>query len=88
GSVKESKSITSIETMSQLYADKLIEAVPVGPYTLAGWSMGGFLALETAARLAKMGLLPHNSIGLGKMGMWATRAPQWLHQHHKQKHEA
>lgn len=37
--------------MAQVYVDRLLEINPYGPYRLAGWSMGFFIALEMAQRL-------------------------------------
>lgn len=41
--------------MSKLYAEKIVEHHPKGPYFLAGWSSGGIVAVETAKQLVKSG---------------------------------
>lgn len=45
----------SIEVMASAYADDVASAAEAGPIHLAGWSMGGTLALETARVLAARG---------------------------------
>ena len=44
-----------IEAMAAFYLREIRQAQPRGPYLLAGWSMGGLIALETAAGLAAAG---------------------------------
>jgi thioesterase domain-containing protein len=50
-----------IENMAAYYVDEIRSLQPQGPYLLAGWSMGGLIALEMARRLndvgQRMGLL-------------------------------
>jgi amino acid adenylation domain-containing protein len=46
---------TTIEAMAQRYLDELVAVQPAGPYHLAGWSIGGFVALEMACRLEAAG---------------------------------
>jgi thioesterase domain-containing protein len=41
----------SIEALAARHADAIRTAWPQGPYRLAGWSLGGVLAFETARRL-------------------------------------
>ncbi|NDC43091.1 MAG: hypothetical protein EBZ77_16335 [Chitinophagia bacterium] len=46
------------ETMEQIaatYIDEILKVQPEGPYALAGYSMGGFLAFEMARQLQQMG---------------------------------
>ncbi|WP_225828325.1 non-ribosomal peptide synthetase [Streptomyces naphthomycinicus] len=45
----------SLAAMADQYADAVRERRPAGPYHLAGWSMGGALAVEVAARLEASG---------------------------------
>ncbi|MFI5583385.1 amino acid adenylation domain-containing protein, partial [Streptomyces sp. NPDC051822] len=45
----------SVEDMAAHYAEAVREALPDGPYRLGGWSMGGVIALEMAARLTAAG---------------------------------
>ena len=45
----------SIEAMADDYAEVIREQCPDGPYRLLGWSMGGEVALATAARLEALG---------------------------------
>jgi amino acid adenylation domain-containing protein len=44
-----------IEDMAACYLDEIRGVQPSGPYLLAGWSMGGMIALEIAQRLANAG---------------------------------
>jgi thioesterase domain-containing protein/acyl carrier protein len=45
----------SIEAMAAEYVDAVRGQFPTGPYLLAGWSMGGVIALEMAAQLSAVG---------------------------------
>nr|WP_317937097.1 non-ribosomal peptide synthetase/type I polyketide synthase [Streptomyces cellostaticus] len=47
--------LLSVEDMAAHYAAAVREALPDGPYRLGGWSMGGVIALEMAARLTASG---------------------------------
>ncbi|MGD0901138.1 MAG: amino acid adenylation domain-containing protein, partial [Thermoguttaceae bacterium] len=44
-----------IEAMAAFYLSEIREVQPHGPYLLAGWSMGGLIALEAANRLRAAG---------------------------------
>jgi thioesterase domain-containing protein len=44
-----------IEDMAAAYLAEIQEVQPSGPYLLAGWSMGGLIALEAARRLIATG---------------------------------
>ena len=44
-----------IETMAAFYLNELRALQPRGPYLLAGWSMGGLIALEAAQQLIAAG---------------------------------
>jgi thioesterase domain-containing protein/acyl carrier protein len=44
-----------IETMAAFYVQEMREVQPAGPYLLAGWSMGGLIALEAAQQLIDVG---------------------------------
>jgi len=44
-----------IEAMAAHYADEIRGVQPTGPYFLAGWSMGGLLALEIARQFTEAG---------------------------------
>jgi thioesterase domain-containing protein len=46
---------TELAAVAGRYAGAIRKAHPDGPYRLAGWSMGGILALEVAARLRQDG---------------------------------
>ncbi|GIM97030.1 amino acid adenylation domain-containing protein [Paractinoplanes toevensis] len=46
---------TELSAVAARYAEAIRRARPDGPYRLAGWSMGGILALEVAARLREAG---------------------------------
>ncbi|WP_394558369.1 amino acid adenylation domain-containing protein [Aquipseudomonas alcaligenes] len=45
----------SLGEMADAYLDALLNQQPQGPYRLVGWSLGGSLALELAARLEARG---------------------------------
>jgi amino acid adenylation domain-containing protein len=45
----------SLEQLADKYLPRLLQEQPRGPYYLAGWSSGGLLALEMAARLERAG---------------------------------
>jgi thioesterase domain-containing protein len=45
----------SVEQMASDYIREIRQAQPSGPYHLAGWSFGGLIAYEIAARLQAMG---------------------------------
>lgn len=45
----------SVESLAERYLPALLEASPGGPYRLLGWSFGGLVAAELAARLAALG---------------------------------
>jgi thioesterase domain-containing protein/acyl carrier protein len=47
--------LTSIEAMAAHYISELQAIQPEGPYLLAGWSMGGVIALEMAQQLLQRG---------------------------------
>jgi thioesterase domain-containing protein/acyl carrier protein len=46
---------TSAEAMADLYVESIQKVQPHGPYILAGYSLGGMVALEVAHRLAERG---------------------------------
>jgi hypothetical protein len=45
----------SIRDMAAIYADRIQEAYPTGPYNLLGWSFGGVVAHELAIELQRRG---------------------------------
>lgn len=45
----------SVEQLADEYVSRMLEQQPDGGFYLAGWSSGGLLALEVAARLEKLG---------------------------------
>ena len=47
--------LTDVREMAALYAATLREVQPVGPYRIAGWSMGGIVAFELARQLEAQG---------------------------------
>ncbi len=51
----EEKPETDLVRMAARYVEALREELPHGPYFLAGWSMGGIVALEMAAQLVAAG---------------------------------
>lgn len=50
-----SRPLESVESMAEAYLTELRRAQPSGPYLLAGYSMGGVVALEMARRLREAG---------------------------------
>jgi thioesterase domain-containing protein len=48
----------TIEAMAAQYVCEIRQCQPQGPYLLAGWSMGGLLALEAARQLTAAGEAP------------------------------
>ena len=44
-----------IEAMAELYLSEIRQVQPHGPYLLAGWSLGGLIALEAAQQLPAAG---------------------------------
>jgi len=51
----ETEPLASIEEMAAVYAQKIREVQPHGPYLLGGYSLGGVIAYETAQQLLTMG---------------------------------
>ncbi|SEN57014.1 amino acid adenylation domain-containing protein [bacterium A37T11] len=51
----ETKLFSTIEEISKIYVDEIIQNDPNGPYALAGYSMGGLLAYEMARQLMNLG---------------------------------
>ena len=47
--------LNNIETMATTYIDAIREAYPTGAFYLAGWSLGGLIALEMAHQLGMSG---------------------------------
>jgi thioesterase domain-containing protein/acyl carrier protein len=45
----------SIESLAALYIDEILEQNPNGPYAIAGYSFGGYVAIEMATQLQAMG---------------------------------
>ncbi|MBK3576077.1 acyltransferase domain-containing protein, partial [Streptomyces sp. MBT65] len=45
----------TVSEKARRYAEEIIAACPNGPYLLAGWSFGGFVAQETARQLTASG---------------------------------
>jgi len=46
---------TDVESMAAMYVEAIRTFQPVGPYLLAGWSVGGLIALEIAQQLHAQG---------------------------------
>ncbi|MBD9479901.1 non-ribosomal peptide synthetase [Pseudoxanthomonas sp. PXM02] len=67
----------SIDAMADVYADVIRDAHPHGPVLLAGGSMGGILALETARRLRE----ERRDVAL--LAMFDTFGPERLRQRRK-----
>ena len=49
------KSHTQVEEMAAYYIKEIQTVQPQGPYLIAGWSMGGIVALEMAQQLLEQG---------------------------------
>lgn len=47
--------LSSVEDLADSYLAELTEIQPHGPYTISGWSFGGFVAFEMACRLREVG---------------------------------
>lgn len=46
--------LTSIEEMASYYISEIVKVAPKGPFALAGYSLGGYIAFEMAMQLKKM----------------------------------
>lgn len=46
---------STIESIAKRYVDEIVELYPEGPYAIAGYSLGGFMAFEMARQLKQMG---------------------------------
>ncbi|MEU4333842.1 amino acid adenylation domain-containing protein [Micromonospora lupini] len=71
--------LAAIEEMAQRYVDEIRAAAPGGPYRLAGWSFGGNVAFEMAARLEAagetvdfLGVLDARAFGREELEPWFT----------------
>lgn len=51
----QNEPLSSIEDMATFYVHELLEQNPTGPYALAGYSFGGYIAVEMAHILRTMG---------------------------------
>ncbi|MBS1530395.1 MAG: non-ribosomal peptide synthetase, partial [Bacteroidetes bacterium] len=51
----EDVSVDSIESIAKYYVDEVVKHNPDGPYAIAGYSIGGFIAVEMARQLEAMG---------------------------------
>lgn len=55
GLTREIEIPTSIEEISKRYLKEILEVSPDGPYALAGYSLGGFIAVEITRQLKEIG---------------------------------
>jgi thioesterase domain-containing protein len=55
GLVEAGRPLTTVEEMAESYLREARAAQPAGPYLFAGWSMGGYVAVEMARQAAAMG---------------------------------
>ncbi len=53
--MRDGTPLETIEEMAAAYVSEVIGVQPAGPYLLAGWSMGGYVVVEMARLLQKMG---------------------------------
>ena len=65
-----------VEDMANCYAEAIRSVQPDGPYLLAGWSLGGNLALETARLLIDRGQQVALLALLDTAALYEDRAPQ------------
>ena len=66
--------VTTIEEMAAIYAEKIIEHNPDGPYYLSGYCMGGTVALEIAQNFKRQGR-EVGFLGLFETYDWRFRLP-------------
>ena len=55
GLLKRGATPSSIERMADLYIEQMQKIQPIGPYVLAGWSFGAFVAFEMGRLLEQRG---------------------------------
>jgi thioesterase domain-containing protein/acyl carrier protein len=55
GASGESEPLETIEEIASLYVEAILKNNPSGPYALAGYSFGGFIAFEMARQLLRRG---------------------------------
>ncbi|MGR2707781.1 amino acid adenylation domain-containing protein [Pseudomonas sp. S191] len=70
--VDEGSEVPTWQAMVEDYTAQLLEAVPQGPYRLAGWSLGGNLAMEVAYALEQAGRV------VELVGWIDASPPYWL----------
>ncbi|WLH87703.1 amino acid adenylation domain-containing protein [Pseudomonas sp. FP2338] len=70
--VEEGSDVPSWQSMVDDYTAQLLDAVPEGPYRLAGWSLGGNLAMEVAYALEQAGRV------VEVVGWIDASPPHWL----------
>jgi len=66
----------SINEMATVYLDAIRHVQPTGPYTVAGWSLGGMIAYEIAHQLLAIGETI-NFVGMIDTGSSAFLRDQW-----------
>ncbi|MDB5157018.1 MAG: hypothetical protein JWR50_1725 [Mucilaginibacter sp.] len=67
--------LDNIEAIAKYYNDEIITHDPVGPYAIAGYSFGGFIAYEMVKQLKSMGKT------VNMLGMFDTNLQQPTHQY-------
>ncbi|WP_426177985.1 amino acid adenylation domain-containing protein [Pseudomonas sp. TWRC1-2] len=70
--VEEGSDVPGWQAMVEDYTAQLLDAVPQGPYRLAGWSLGGNLAMEVAYALEQAGRV------VEVVGWIDASPPYWL----------
>ncbi|WP_419789495.1 amino acid adenylation domain-containing protein [Pseudomonas edaphica] len=70
--VEEGSDVPNWQSMVDDYTAQLLDAVPEGPYRLAGWSLGGNLAMEVAYALEQAGRV------VEVVGWIDASPPHWL----------
>ncbi len=72
----------TVQDMAAFYVERVKEVQPEGPYMLAGWCFGGFLAYEMACQLHEAG----EKVGfLGMIETWGQPQRGWRFKLHRLK---
>jgi amino acid adenylation domain-containing protein len=73
----DDRPLETIEAMAERYLTELTKVAPSGPYRLAGWSFGGNVAFELAARLEAagervgfLGIIDARAFGQERLDPW------------------
>ncbi|HET8643325.1 MAG TPA: alpha/beta fold hydrolase, partial [Pseudonocardiaceae bacterium] len=69
GTATGTEPLRTVGDMAEAYLEAIRRVQPDGPYTVAGWSFGGFVAFELAARLQREGAGVENVILLDTVAL-------------------